>query len=78
MPDKELIRLEGVTKDYRMSEVGVQALRGVNFEIETGEFIVLLGPSGCGTTTTLNMIGGLDKPSHGSVLVHSTGISTRA
>jgi len=56
-----------LTKNYEVGEVRVQALRGVTFEIRTGEFIVLLGPSGSGKSTLLNILGGLDLPSSGSV-----------
>ena len=56
-----------LTKNYEVGEVRVQALRGVTFEIHTGEFIVLLGPSGSGKSTLLNILGGLDLPSSGSV-----------
>ncbi len=64
-----LVQLEAVNKDYRMGEVTVHALRGVDLEIGEGEFTLLLGPSGCGKTTTLNLIGGLDRPTGGRVLV---------
>jgi len=56
-----------LTKNYEVGEVRVQALRGVTFEIRSGEFIVLLGPSGSGKSTLLNILGGLDLPSSGSV-----------
>ena len=56
----------GLTKTYRMGEVEVRALAGVDLEIREGEFIVLLGPSGSGKSTLLNILGGLDTPSAGS------------
>jgi putative ABC transport system ATP-binding protein len=56
-----------LTKVYRMGEVDVHALRGVDIELYKGEFIVLLGPSGSGKSTLLNILGGLDVPSSGSV-----------
>jgi putative ABC transport system ATP-binding protein len=64
-----LVRLESVTKEYRMGEVIVRALRGLNLEVARGELVVLLGPSGCGKTTTLNLVGGLDRPTAGRVVV---------
>ncbi len=69
-----LIEFTGVTKDYPMGEVTVQALRGVDLSIEKGRFEVLLGPSGCGKTTTLNLIGALDSPSAGTLTVDGENI----
>jgi putative ABC transport system ATP-binding protein len=57
----------GITKDYQMGEVKIQALRGVDLDLFQGEFVVLLGPSGSGKSTLLNILGGLDVPTSGTV-----------
>jgi putative ABC transport system ATP-binding protein len=62
-----VLSARGITKVYRMGEVDVHALRGVDFELAEGEFVVLLGASGSGKSTLLNIIGGLDVPTSGEV-----------
>jgi putative ABC transport system ATP-binding protein len=64
-----LAELKGVSKLYQQGSVEVAALRDVDLRIERGDFAVLAGPSGSGKTTLLNMIGALDKPTSGSVMV---------
>ncbi len=70
-----LIQLRRVTKTYPMGEVKVHALRDLDLEIQQGQFVVLLGPSGSGKTTTLNLIGGLDRPTEGAVIVEGEDIA---
>jgi putative ABC transport system ATP-binding protein len=61
------IQASGLVKNYRMGEVLVQALRGVDFSLRVGEIVVLLGPSGSGKSTLLNILGGLDVPTAGTL-----------
>lgn len=62
-----VLKVENLSKNYEMGEVTVKALEDVSFQIENGEFIVILGPSGSGKSTLLNIIGGMDTPSEGKV-----------
>ena len=66
----------GVTRVYRMGEVEVHALRGVDLDLCEGEFVVLLGPSGSGKSTLLNILGGLDVPTAGTVRFRDHDLST--
>jgi putative ABC transport system ATP-binding protein len=75
MPNEPLIALEGITKHYRMGDVQVQALAGVSLEIQTGEFVALMGASGSGKSTLMNLIGCLDRPSSGRYRLQGSDVS---
>jgi putative ABC transport system ATP-binding protein len=69
-----LIVAENISKDYQVGEVTVRALNGVSFEVEPASFISFVGPSGSGKTTLLNLIGCLDKPTEGNLMVAGTDV----
>jgi len=69
------VELNEVKKEYKMGEVIIKAVDGVNFQIEEGEFVVIVGPSGAGKTTVLNILGGMDSCSSGTVIVDGVDIS---
>jgi putative ABC transport system ATP-binding protein len=69
-----LIKAENVSKNYRMGEITIPALRGVSFTIEPASFVSFVGPSGSGKTTLLNLIGCLDKPTEGTLRVADTDV----
>ena len=70
-----VVELEGVTKHYMLGQTKVEALRGVDLEIERGEFLAIAGPSGAGKSTMLNMLGCIDLPTEGSVRVDGTEVA---
>jgi len=70
-----IVKLEGVTKVYQDGKVAVSALRGVDLELQKGDFAAIAGPSGSGKTTLLNIMGGLDKPTEGRVLLENKILS---
>lgn len=71
-----VISTENLGKVYRESEVPVQALKNVNIQIEKGEFTAVVGPSGSGKSTLLHLLGGLDIPTTGRVIIDNTDINT--
>ena len=70
------IEFKNVSKQYKMGEVTINALMNTTFEIEKGELVVIVGPSGAGKTTTLNILGGMDTVTSGTVLVDNKEITT--
>jgi putative ABC transport system ATP-binding protein len=75
--DEVIFKAEGLTKIYRMGDVQVHALRGIDLVLRQSEFVVMLGPSGSGKSTLLNILGGLDVPTDGHVWYHGEDL-TRA
>ena len=72
-----LIEFKNVSKIYKLGEVEIPALAGVDFSIEAGEFVVVLGASGAGKSTVLNILGGMDGASDGEVIVEGDDITDR-
>jgi putative ABC transport system ATP-binding protein len=69
MNSETIIQVSDLTKTYRVGEVDVHALRGVDFDVKTGEFVSIVGPSGSGKSTLFHIIGGLTPPTSGAVKV---------
>jgi len=69
------IEFKNVTKEYKMGEVTIKALNKTSFEINEGELVVIVGPSGAGKTTTLNLLGGMDTATSGKILIDSKDIT---
>jgi putative ABC transport system ATP-binding protein len=70
-----IIHIENLHKTYNSTEFPVHAINGIDLTIERGEFTAIVGPSGSGKTTLLNILGGLDKPTQGSVIIDEVNIS---
>jgi len=69
-----ILDVRDVKKNYRMGKVFVPALRGVSFNVEQGEMLTVFGPSGSGKSTLLHLMGGLDRPDEGDILIDSVNI----
>lgn len=68
------IEMKNVTKSYQMGEVKIHASNGVDFSIDKGELVVIVGPSGAGKTTVLNLLGGMDTPTSGEIIINKQNI----
>lgn len=69
------VKLDKVSKIYKMGEVEIRAVDNISFEISKGEFVVVVGPSGAGKTTVLNILGGMDTATKGNVFVDGSNIA---
>ena len=67
--------LDEITKTYKMGEVEIHAVDHISFSIEKGEFVVIVGPSGAGKTTILNLLGGMDQATSGSIMVDGQDVA---
>ena len=72
---KSFIVFENVKKIYKVGDVEINASNGVDFKIEKGEFVVIVGPSGAGKTTILNLLGGMDKATSGKIIVDGKDVA---
>ncbi len=71
---EEFFRMRGICKSYRLADEDVPVLRGVNLDIERGEYLSVLGPSGSGKSTLMNIIGCLDVPTEGEYILHGNRV----
>ena len=71
----DFVQLQDITKVYKMGEVEIRAVDGINFSIQKGEFVVIVGPSGAGKTTVLNILGGMDTATTGRITVDGEDIT---
>lgn len=69
------VQLKDIKKEYKMGEVSIMAVDGINISIEKGEFVIIVGPSGAGKTTVLNILGGMDQATSGEIIVDGVDIS---
>jgi putative ABC transport system ATP-binding protein len=71
-----MIEMENITKSYRLGEVDVPVLKGIDLQIASGEYVAIMGASGSGKSTLMNIIGCLDRPTHGSYSLESQNLTT--
>ena len=73
----EILRVENLRKEYGRGEARVNALDGISFSVEKGEFVAIIGPSGSGKSTLLHILGGVDRPTSGKVFVNNEDVYKR-
>ena len=71
---KTILQIEELKKTYQSGPLSVEVIKGIDLEIEQGEIVIIMGPSGVGKSTLLHLIGGLDKPTSGSIIINDTNI----
>jgi len=76
MNTETVLEVHDLKKTYQLGSVPVHALRGVSFQVHSGDFVSILGPSGSGKSTLLNMIGALDRPTNGDLSIRGTQVSS--
>ena len=72
--NKNILQIKDLKKTYQSGPLSVEVIKGIDLEIEQGEIVIIMGPSGVGKSTLLHLIGGLDKPSSGSISINGTNI----
>lgn len=70
-----ILKTENLVKSYKIGKLDVPALRGVDIDVEQGEFVAIMGPSGCGKSTLLHLLGGLLSPTSGTILIDGEDLS---
>jgi putative ABC transport system ATP-binding protein len=75
MPAAAFLRMEGVRKTYRQGQKALDVLRSIDLSVKRGEFVAVMGPSGSGKSTLLNLIGGLDRPTSGTIRMENREIT---
>ncbi|MEM3623215.1 MAG: ATP-binding cassette domain-containing protein, partial [Candidatus Bathyarchaeia archaeon] len=75
--EKMVVSASDLCKTYEIGELKVEALKNVNLKVKNGEFTVVSGPSGSGKTTLLNIIGGIDKPTNGRIVVFGKNLGVK-
>jgi putative ABC transport system ATP-binding protein len=74
MSERAVVELRDLRREYHMGDELVRAVRGVTLDISRGDYVAIVGPSGCGKSTLLNLIGGIDRPSAGTVTIDSVRV----